>query len=149
MLIKKIVVVLTLLFSTYTFSQNLFGVSGSYSNQSGNFAKVGVFYTFGLENISFATKIDANANMAYMRDNFRVIPEIGVTSYFGAGTSYFFPFVESEFTPYTITPKVGLTFMTLIDFGIGYGFSINEKNNFKPIKGFQFSAGANIPFDLN
>lgn len=149
MTLRKISTIFILLFSSFAFSQNLFGVSGSYSNQSGNFAKLGLFYTFGLGDTFITPRIDANANMAYMRDNFHVIPEIGITGYFTSGGSYIFPFVESEFTPYTITPKVGLTFMTLIDFGIGYGFSINEKDSFKPIKGFQFSAGINIPFNWN
>ena len=149
MTLRKISTIFILLFSSFAFSQNLFGVSGSYSNQSGNFAKLGLFYTFGLGDTFITPRIDANANMAYMRDNFHVIPEIGITGYFTSGGSYIFPFVESEFTPYTITPKVGLTFITLIDFGIGYGFSINEKDSFKPIKGFQFSAGINIPFNWN
>ncbi|MDM1547572.1 hypothetical protein HX096_06805 [Empedobacter falsenii] len=149
MTLKKISTIFILFFSSFAFSQDLFGVSGSYSNQSGNFAKLGLFYTFGLGDTFLTPRIDANVNMAYMRDNFHVIPEIGVTGFLASSGSYIFPFVESEFTPYTITPKVGLTFMTLIDFGIGYGFSINEKDSFKPIKGFQFSAGINIPFNWN
>ncbi len=149
MTLRKISTIFILFFSSFAFSQNLFGISGSYSNQSGNFTKLGLFYTFGLGDTFLTPRIDANINMAYMRDNFHVIPEIGVTGFLTSSGSYIFPFVESEFTPYTITPKVGLTFMTLIDFGIGYGFSINEKDSFKPIKGFQFSAGINIPFNWN
>ena len=80
MTLRKISTIFILLFSSFAFSQNLFGVSGSYSNQSGNFAKLGLFYTFGLGDTFITPRIDANANMAYMRDNFHVIPEIGSTS---------------------------------------------------------------------
>ena len=134
MTLRKISTIFILFFSSFAFSQNLFGVSGSYSNQSGNFAKLGLFYTFGLGDTFFTPRIDANINMAYMRDNFHVIPEIGVTGFLASRGSYIFPFVESEFTPYTITPKVGLTFLTIVEFGIGYGFKINELFSFLPKK---------------
>jgi len=29
-------------------------------------------------------KLDSNANMGYMRDNFHVIPEVGITGYVAA-----------------------------------------------------------------
>lgn len=147
---KKILFVITILFSSFSFAQkDLIGASVSYSNQSGNFGKAGLFIVMDLNHSSILYKIDANANMAYMRDNFHVIPEIGVTAYLADGGFYYiFPFVESEFTPYTITPKVGISIGSFVDFGIGFGFKINEKVDFKPIKGFQFSLGLNIPFNI-
>lgn len=148
--LKKTLFIITLFLSSISFAQkDLIGASVSYSNQSGNFGKAGLFIVTGFNSNSILYKIDANVNMAYMRDNFHVIPEIGITGYLaGGGFYYIFPFVESEFTPYTITPKVGISVGTFVDFGIGFGFKINEKEDFKPIKGFQFSVGLNIPFNV-
>ncbi|WP_314242375.1 hypothetical protein [Empedobacter tilapiae] len=148
--LKKIIIVLSLFIAPITYAQdNFIGGTISYSNQSGNFGRTGLFVLFGLGNNLISYKLDANANMAYMRDNFHVIPEIGITGYIAARELlYIFPFIETEFTPYTITPKAGISLASFVDFGFGYGFKINEKDGFKPIKGFQFSIGVNIPFNL-
>lgn len=153
----KLLALLLVLLVSKTFAQGkfkndnfLYGPTIGYANQAGNFGKIGGFVLLDLGENTISYKIDANANMAYMRDNFHVIPEIGVTGYINAGELiYSFPFIETEFTPYTITPKVGLSLASFIDFGIGYGIKINEKKDFKPIKGFQFSVGLNLPLNFN
>lgn len=149
---KKIITFFVLSLSNFSFAQggdNLYGFSLGYANQSGNFGKIGAFYTFDFNN-STAIKIDANANMAYMRDDFQIIPEIGITGYITSLTLFdIFPFVETEFTPYTFTPKAGFSIFTMVDFGFGYGIKLHEKDNFKPIKGFQLSLGINIPLNLH
>ncbi len=146
---KKIILIISLFISTISFAQkDLIGATVSYSNQSGNFGKAGLFVLFGLTDHMVDFKIDANANMAYMRDNLHIIPEVGITGYVGARhLVYIFPFAETEFTPYTITPKIGLSVASIVDFGFGYGIKIGEKAGFKPIKGFQFSVVINIPFN--
>ena len=152
MQLKKIITFFVLSLSTFSFAQredNLYGFSLGYANQSGHFGKIGAFYIFDSSS-SIATKIDINANMAYMRDDFQIIPEIGITGYITSFTLLdIFPFVETEFTPYTFTPKAGFSIFTMIDFGFGYGIKLHEKDNFKPIKGFQFSVGINIPLNLH
>ncbi len=130
-------------------NDNLYGFSIGYMNQAGSFGKFGLFYIIASDTF-LTTKIDANANMAHMRDKFRLIPEIGITGYLSTNdSSFFYPFIESEFTPYTITPKFGFTLLTIIDYSVGYGFMINEKNQFKPIKGFQFSVSLNFPLNFD
>ena len=138
------------MFSSFSYPKEvLWGPTLSNSNQSGNFGKAGLFFLFGLGDNMVDFKLDSNANMGYMRDNFHVIPEVGITGYVAASQlMYIFPFVESEFTPYTITPKAGISLASFVDFGFGYGFKINKKDSFKPIKGFQFSIGVNIPLNL-
>lgn len=138
---------LFLLFSlsaTTCFAQNvLYGPTISYQSQSGNMVKIGGYYIseFNSKNLF---KIDVTANMANFRDQFVAIPEIGFT-YYPVGSVYLIPMLEAEFTPYTITPKVGISFLTFFDISLGYGVKIGEKSNLKPIKGFTFSTGFNIP----
>lgn len=70
-------------------------------------------------------KIDTNANYANMRNQSVVIPEIGITYYLS--DIIITPFAELEATPYTFTPKLGLSICTFLDFGLGYGFKLKEK----------------------
>lgn len=73
------------MFSSFSYSQEvLWGSTLSYSNQSGNFGKAGLFFLFGLGDNMVDFKLDSNANMGYMRDNFHVIPEVGITGYVAA-----------------------------------------------------------------
>ncbi len=118
----------------------LFGPTIAYQNQSGNFGKIGAFVIFG--NKTFL-KTDVNLNIANMRGQTVVIPELGLTYYQTPANFY-----ELEITPYTLTPKIGLSLFTFVDIGLGYGFSYNEKNNFKPIKGFTTSINLNIPLNF-
>lgn len=143
---KRIFSLLTLLITTHTFAQtNAIGPTLSYQNQSGNFLKLGGYFMRVAPN-SFGIKVDATANMAYMRDQFIVIPEAGV-SIFPNADYLVAPYIESEITPFTITPKVGLSIVHMIDFNLGYGFDIDTKKNMKPIKGFTFSLGFSIPLN--
>lgn len=152
MKLKKIITGFCILYSTFLFSQKndfLYGVSLGYMNQSGNYGKIGAFGEIELGNSSML-KLDVNANITGMKNKLSIIPETGLTLYVfpnrlgGLGV-----FAETEFTPYTFTPKAGISLFTFIDFGFGYGFEIQQKNNFKPIEGFQFSFGINLPLNFN
>ncbi|MEG0695704.1 hypothetical protein [Algoriella sp.] len=127
----------------------LFGPTIGYTNQAGNFGKIGAFGEVFLGNY-YVLKLDVNANMSYMRDDFQLIPEAGFSFYImperSGGLAFF---AETEFTPYTFTPKIGLSYITFIDFGFGYGIEMKQKQNFKSIDKFQFSFGLNIPLNFN
>jgi len=56
--------------------------------------------------------------------------------------------VKAEITPYTFTPKVGISLMSILDIGLGYGININEKSNFKKIDGFTGSLSINVPLNF-
>lgn len=136
----------TILFSIPSFSQTqLYGPTISYQSQSGNMAKIGGFYLHNSES-NFTYKIDATANLAYFRGKFRAIPEIGFTFY--PKPDYLIsPTLEAEVSPYTITPKIGFSILTMVDFSFGYGIETNTKTNLKPIRGFTFTFGLNIPIN--
>lgn len=143
---KKILFLIFTLTSIPSFAQsNVVGPTVSYQNQSGNFLKLGGYYMYVAPN-SFGIKLDASANFAYMRENFLAIPEVGFSLYPNADWLVA-PMIESEITPYTITPKIGVSIVHMIDLSIGYGFDYDTKKNMKPINGFTFSLGFNIPLN--
>lgn len=143
---KKYLIILFGCFTTVSFAQtNVFGPTISYQSQSGNMAKIGGFYLHNSEN-NFTYKIDATANLAHFRDKFIAIPEVGFT-YYPKPDFLVLPMIEAEVSPYTVTPKVGFSILTVVDFSFGYGIETQTKKDLKPIKGFTFSFGLNIPLN--
>ncbi len=127
-----------------TAQTHLFGPTLSYQSQSGNMGKVGAYYLRSADISYSAYKIDITANFAYFSNQFLVIPEAGFTFY-PYDQSLILPMVEAEITPYTLTPKVGFSLLSIIDFSFGYGFGLHTKKEMKPLKGFTFSLGVSIP----
>ena len=143
---KNIIFFFLVLTSSLSFAQtNFYGPTFSYQSQSGSWLKLGGYFLHANQN-DFVVKVDATANIAYLRDKFVVIPEAGLTITPSAN-NLILPLFEGELTPYTITPKVGFSILTIVDFSVGYGFDYNTKENLKPIKGFNFSLGINIPIN--
>lgn len=123
----------------------IFGPSLGYQYQSGNFVKVSGWGLFAPNDDQYM-KIDAGANFTWMQGKPRVIPELGFTYYLN--NQLILPFVKGELTPYTITPKVGLSILSIVEVGVGYGFDYHTKKNFKSLDGVTVSLGLNIPFNL-
>lgn len=124
----------------------LVGPTISYQSQAGNTLKLGGYFVKPIFGDAMGIRLDANTQFAYFRNQFLVIPEGSLTIY-PTFNNLILPFVEGELTPYTLTPKIGLSFATILDLGIGYGFDIHTKQDLKPIKGFTFSFGINIPLN--
>ena len=144
---KLLYLIVPLSFVTNATAQDfLIGPTLSYQSQAGNILKVGGYYLQPLAGDAVGIKLEAKAQFAYFRDAFRVIPE-GSLTFYPTFDNLILPFLEGEITPYTVTPKVGLTVATIVDFGIGYGFDTKVKEGLKPIKGFTFSFGINIPLN--
>ncbi len=125
----------------------LIGPTISYQTQAGNLLKIGGYYVQPILGNDIGFRLDANAQFAYFRNRFLVIPEGGVTIY-PTFDNTIIPFAKGEITPYTLTPKVGLSVATIVDFAIGYGFDIKTKEGLKPLEGFTFSVGINIPLNI-
>lgn len=116
----------------------------SYQYQKGSIVKVGGYYA--TEIISkHILKVDATANFTWTQSKYTVIPEVAVAYY--TDMYYIGAFGRAEITPYTITPKVGLSFLTFIEVDLGYGFPIGDKADYRPIKGFTTSVRFNIPIN--
>ena len=141
---KNILLTIGLLIGMQVNAQDfLVGPSVAYQSQAGNVLKVGGYYLQPLAGNAVGIKLEANAQFAYFRDQFLVIPE-GSFTFYPTFNNLIVPFVEGELTPYTATPKVGLSIASIVEFGFGYGFDIKTKQDLKPIKGFTFSLGFNI-----
>ncbi|MGG5508260.1 MULTISPECIES: hypothetical protein [unclassified Myroides] len=130
---------------TQTQAQNhLFGPSISYQYQNRSMLKTGIYYATEL-NFNHILKVDATANFTWMENNFMVIPELAATYY---SEMYYIGLLgRTELTPYTLTPKVGLSFATFIELDVGYGFPLANKGEFGPIRGFTTSLRLNIPIN--
>ena len=123
---------------------HLFGPSFSYQYQNRTMFKTGLYYAAEL-NSKHIIKVDATANFTWIENKFIVIPEVATTYY--SEMYYIGLFGRTEFTPYTLTPKIGLSFATFIELDFGYGFPLANKGEFRPIKGFTTSLRLNIPIN--
>jgi hypothetical protein len=143
---RIILIFICLLIGTLTLqAQNsLWGPSVSYQYQKGSIVKVGGYYA--TEIISkHILKVDASANFTWTQGKYTVIPEVAVAYY--SDMYYIGAFGRTEITPYTITPKVGLSLFTLFEVDLGYGLPIADKTGYRPIKGFTTSVRFNIPIN--
>jgi len=120
------------------------GPSVAYQYQSNNFVKLSFW---GLTDLGYADylKIDAGADFTCSNKKMHVIPELGLTYYLNSRLIW--PFIKAEVTPYTISPKVGLGIFNIIELGLGYGWSLKDKKELGPIKGFNFSLGLSLPLN--
>lgn len=145
MRITSIILCLLVLSATKSEAQNhLFGPSISYQYQKGSILKTGIYYAGDISSKNIL-KIDATANFSWIQNKYVVIPELAASYY---SDMYILGlFGRAEATPYTVSPKVGLTLLTLIELDFGYGFPISDKTNFRPIKGFATSLRFNIPIN--
>lgn len=146
MKIALILLCLCLGLTTKLQAQNsLIGPSMSYQYQKGSILKTGAYYATEL-NAGHILKVDATANFTWIQNQFAVVPELAVTYY--TEMYYVGAFGRAEFTPYTISPKVGLTLFTFFEVDLGYGFPLATKTGYRPIKGFTTSIRFNIPFNM-
>ncbi len=123
----------------------IWGPSVGWQYQSGNFLKASGWGLFAPNDHQYI-KMNVGANFTWMQDKTTVIPELGFTYYLS--NSLVFPFVQAEVTPYTLTPKVGMSILSVLDLGVGYGFEMNAKKDFKPLKGWTGSVTLNIPLNF-
>lgn len=137
-------VILITLGSSIKAQDHLIGPTLSYQFQKGSIVKTGAYFAFPLIG-DHILRADATANFTWTQKKFAVIPEAAITYY--PQTYVLTPFVRTEVTPYTLTPKLGVSLATLLDLDFGYGFSINDKKDYKPIKGFAVSLRFSIPLN--
>ena len=124
----------------------IWGPSVGYQYQNGSFLKASAWGLFA-PNASQYIKLDAGANFTWMMDKSTVIPEFGATYYLS--NKGIWPFLKGEITPHTATAKAGLGLFNLLEVAAGYGFDINTRKDFKPIEGFTFSVGINVPLNFH
>jgi hypothetical protein len=127
-------------------SKWIMGPSIGYQYQDISFLKASVW---GLTDLGYANyvRFDAGANLAFQDKKAHIIPEVGITYYLGAKGVW--PFIKTEITPYTVTPKFGLGLFNIVEVAAGYGFELQQKKNLVPIDGFNFSIGFSLPLNYH
>jgi len=136
--------ILLTLGSSIKAQDHLIGPTLSYQFQKGSIIKTGAYFAFPFIG-DHILRADATANFTWTQKKFAVIPEAAITYY--PQTYVLTPFVRAEVTPYTLTPKLGVSLATLLDLDLGYGFSINDKKDYRPMKGFAVSLRFSIPLN--
>lgn len=150
---KKMMLLLCCCFTTMlAVAQNksgnkwIWGPSIGWQYQSGNFLKAAGWGLFAPNDHQYM-KVEAGANFTWMRNQTTVIPEVGFTYYLS--DKLVFPFLKAEVNPYTVTPKIGIGLLSIIDLGLGYGFAMQTKEGFKPLQGITGSVSLNIPLNFH
>lgn len=126
-----------------------------YSNLNGNYFKIGPeVYLVQTNNNLF--DLSATANMAYFKDRFVIVPELGIGYQFNAqktknridpyreyirGTFYS---VRVNVSPWNVTPEAGITILGLLEANVGYSFEF-AKHKYTSFDGIKFGLTIHIP----
>lgn len=148
--LKVLVLVITGLLLTFSVrAQFIYGPTASYQYQKGSAIKVGA-YAMTDVSINALLRADLTGNLTWTQGKFAVIPELAVSYYWGSPNGYFLIplFVRTEVTPYTVVPKLGISFLTVVDLDFGYAVSTRDKKDYLPIKGFTGSVRFSFPLNL-
>lgn len=152
-------VLLLLGITTYaqTKTTSYFLINAGYENWNGNWGNLGTDLYLVSSNHSILA-FSANANMGYMRDKFRVIPEVGVGYLFNFSVNKMDPYssqinsafytLRTDVSPWTISPKVGIAILGLVEFTAGYSFEFREFDKFKSMDGIRFGLKLHLPTQL-
>lgn len=159
---KRFITFVVLCLTSFVFAQNSpkenttshFVINAGYDYWNGNFGRVGADLYLFREYRNILT-FSANADLGYMRDKFRIIPEVGVGYLFNFRENHGDPYssfvnapfyvVRADISPWTVTPKIGLAILGLIELNAGYAFEFNENKNFKSMDGVRAGLTFHIP----
>lgn len=120
------------------------GTGVGYQHQEVSMMKLGMW---ALRDLGYANylRVDGGVDLAFHARKVHYIPELGISYYLGAKGVW--PSIKAEITPYTITPKALIGVFNILEFGVGYGFEIQEKSNLPSLEGLSWSIGLSIPFN--
>ena len=158
---KKFIAIFVFIFSFQAKAQqnltDYFTINLGYEYWNGNYGKVGTDLFLVQDNNNILT-FSANANLGYMKDMFRVIPEIGAGYLFNFSNKVGDPYssnfnsafyiIRAEASPWTITPKVGIAILSLLELNAGYSFEFRENKDFKEMNGFRAGLTIHLPTQL-
>ena len=158
---KSILSIFLFIISVATYAQQkvtpYFVLNAGYEYWNGNYGRIGTDLYLVQQNDNIIS-VNANVNLGYMKDEFRAIPEVGIGYLFNfqnnAGDPYSsnmnaaFYVLRVDASPWTITPKAGITVLSLLELNAGYAFEFRENKNFKPMDGFRFGLSLHLPTQL-
>lgn len=130
-------------------------INAGYANLNGNYFKLGpeVYLTQPNGNL---IDLSATANMAYFKDHFVIVPELGIGYQFNSKKTKnridpYREYVNSTFysaranvSPWSITPEIGIALAGIVEANVGYSFEINE-HDYTSFDGIKFGLTIHIP----
>lgn len=150
-----------ILYLPYTQAQEKGGLTShllinlGYSNLNGNYFKLGpeVYLVQPNNNL---IDLSLTANMAYFKNKFVVVPELGIGYQFNAQKlknrkDPYREYIHSTFystrvnvSPWNITPEIEITLIGLLEANIGYSFEFNQ-HHYTSFDGIKFGLTFHIP----
>ena len=138
-------------------STSYFVFNAGYENWNGNYGRLGSDLYLVQANDNILT-VNANVNLGYMKDKFRAIPEIGVGYLFNfknnpgdpysSNISSAFYSARVDVSPWTISPKVGIAVLSLVELHVGYAFEFRSYDDFKDMDGIRTGLTIHLPSQL-
>lgn len=126
-----------------------------YSNLNGNYGKIGP-EVYLVQTNNNLIDLSLTANLAYFKDKFVVVPELGIGYQFNAqklknrndpyreymhGTFYS---TRINVSPWNVTPEVGIALIGILEANVGYSFEFN-KHDYTSFDGIKFGLTLHIP----
>lgn len=158
---KKIFAFLLIINSFVLYAQNkttaYFVLNAGYDYWNGSYGRLGSDLYLVQENNNIFT-INANVDLGYMNDKFSAIPEMGVGYLFNFRNNTGDPYssnmnsafysIRADISPWTVTPKLGITVLSLLELNIGYAFEFREYKDFKNMNGVRAGLTIHLPTQL-
>ena len=161
---RKILILLSICLLGFSNAQekdgmaNYFLIHTGYSNLNGNYFKLGPEMYFVQESGNIVG-LSATANMAYFKDKFVLVPELGVGYLFNTRNPFskanpYREYINASFyslrvnaSPWNITPEVGVTILGLMEFNVGYSFEYRE-HDYTSFDGLKLGLTFHIPTQI-
>lgn len=158
---RKLITILLFTISTFTYSQSKFTpyivYNIGYDYWNGSYGRLGTDLYLVQQNNNILT-VNANVNLGYMQDKFRAIPEVGVgylfnfkdnvADLYSSNVSAPFYSARVDISPWTITPKIGIAVLSVLEINAGYSFEFRANKNFKTMDGFRTGLVFHLPSQL-
>ncbi|ADX67430.1 hypothetical protein [Weeksella virosa] len=128
-----------------------------YTNWNGNYGKLGADLYLVQPNDNIID-LGLAGNLGYMQNNFILIPEASIGYLFNfyqkAADPYSKSFRSSFYTarinvsPWSISPELGFTVLSVFEFNAGYAIEFREYKDFKSLEGLRFGCTFHLPTQL-
>lgn len=127
-----------------------------YMNLNGNYLKLGP-EIYWVQKNSNIIDLGANANLAYFKKHFVVVPELSIGYLFNFSNKRMDPYstymnapfylLRVNSSPWHIQPEAGITLLGMLEATVGYSFEFSE-HDYTGFDGLKFGLQFHIPLDL-
>jgi len=156
-LLTSVIIFLSFFAQAQDKTTSYFVLNAGYEYWNGNYGRIGTDLYLVQPNNNIFT-INANVNLGYMKGKFRTIPEVGVGYLFNFRNNIGDPYssymnapfysIRVDVSPWTVSPKVGIAVLGLLEFNAGYAFEYNKYKDFKNMNGFRAGFTLHLPTQL-